>query len=192
MPEVGRFTPEAKSQAHSRKLKPKINERGLEPHNELWRVIAKMFGKLRMSLSAGLVAASLCAGANVQALTLDCQNKAYEPIAVAVSYLGDDGSTWYVEGWYNLKAQEHALIELPSSNNVFYIFGEFKSGIKVEGGYGSIQIPVLWDNFQYTQADALIPQKADAVEQFVRGLATNGYAQISFGPVSAPSQPNGK
>lgn len=139
-----------------------------------------------MSLCAGLIASSLCLG-NAQALTLDCQNKASEPIAVAVSYLGDDGNTWYVEGWYNLKAQEHALIELPSSNNIFYIFGEFKNGVKVEGGYGSIQIPVLWSDFQYTLANALLPQNADGVEQFVRGMATKGYAQISFGPVNQPA-----
>lgn len=148
-----------------------------------------MLNKLRTSIGAGLVASSLLLGLPAQALTLDCNNLSNEPIAVAVSYLGSDGNTWFVEGWYNLKAKEHALIELPSSNDVFYIFGEFKNGLKVEGGAGSIRIPVKWDDFQYNTLNQALGTP-DSVEQFVRGVATSGYAQISFGPVS--NQNSGK
>lgn len=139
-----------------------------------------MFNKLGANIGAGLLAAALALGGSAQALTLDCKNLTQEPIAVSVSYLGADGKTWFIEGWYNLEGQKQALIELPSSNDIFYIFGEFGNGVKVEGGSGSVQMPVVWDDFQYTQSQPL--QKPDSVEQFVRGVATKGYAQISFGP----------
>lgn len=140
-----------------------------------------MFNSLRRGFAAGLIAVGLFSAGAAQSLTLDCENKEDKPIAVAVSYLSSADHKWYVEGWYNLKAKERALIELPSSNNIFYIFGEFQSGHKVEGGPKSIQMPITWDSFKYTQAQPV--QNPDSSVYFVRGAATNGYAQISFGPI---------
>lgn len=141
-----------------------------------------MFNKFRAGIGATLLATTAALGGTAQALTLECKNLTQEPIAVAVSYLGSDGKTWFIEGWYNLEGQKEALIELPSSNDIFYIFGEFGNGVKVEGGTGSVQLPVVWSDFQYTQGNRL--QNPDSVEQFVRGVATKGHAQISFGPFS--------
>lgn len=148
--------------------------------SNFWRVLREMFNKLRTVITAGLLTSAISLGSVSQALTLDCQNKSSEHIALAVSYLSNDGKTWIVEGWYNLQSQEHALIELPSNNDIFYIFGEFGNNIKVSGGEGSVNMPVVWNEFQYVQADPI--KNHDAVESFVRGVATNGYAEISFGP----------
>ncbi|MBU3845091.1 MAG: DUF1036 domain-containing protein [Candidatus Anaerobiospirillum pullicola] len=127
---------------------------------------------------------TVCAAAvsfQVQALTLECKNLANVPIAVAVSYLDYDGKTWLVEGWYNFEPGERANIELDSSNDIFYIFGEFSNGSEVAGGSGSLTLPIYYRTFKYVQGQVSLPPDRSA--SFVRGVASKGVAQISFGPL---------
>lgn len=143
-----------------------------------------MSKKLLAALALGLSTLSLSA----QALVLDCKNVAHVPIAVAVSYLDYDGKTWMVEGWYNFEPGEHAKIELDSNNNIFYIYGEFQEGSEVAGGQGALKLPVYYRTFKYVQGQTAIPP--DRSVEFVRGVASNGVAEISFGPLrQAAPQP---
>ena len=135
------------------------------------------------SLGAALTAGILTLSSSAQALLLECKNAATEPISVAVSYLDYDGKTWMVEGWYSLQAGERANIELDSSNDIFYIYGEFAGGSEVKGGSGSLDLPVYFRTFKYIQGQNSI--RPDKVVSFVRGVAANGSAQISFGPIQS-------
>lgn len=133
-------------------------------------------------IGTGLIALGLAWGSIANALTLDCKNVTTEPIAVAVSYLDLDGKTWYVDGWYNLLPNQQANIELDSNNNFFYIYGEFESGIEVKGGEGSLALPIYYKTFKYIQGQQP-DQQPDNVVQFVRGVASDGVAKVTFGPI---------
>lgn len=135
-----------------------------------------MFKKL---IAGATLALSSIGAAN--ALTLECTNVANVPISVAVSYLDYDGRSWMVEGWYNLEAGARANIELDSANDIFYIYGEFQGGTEVSGGSGSLNLPVYFRTFKYVQGQQNV--QPDRVVSFVRGVASNGSAQIAFGPI---------
>lgn len=135
-----------------------------------WAVLASMF----------LLLATVSTKA--QALVLNCKNLAHVPIAVAVSYLDYDGKTWFVEGWYNFQPGQQAKIDLDSSNNIFYIYGEFQEGSEVAGGQASLNLPLYYQSFKYVQGQNLaVPDRS---ADFVRGVASEGIAEISFGPLS--------
>lgn len=134
---------------------------------------------MRAALSAAALA--LCAG-SADALTLECANRTDQNVAIAVSYLDLDNKTWIVEGWYNLQGNTTANIELDSKNNIFYIFGEFANGIRVDGqeGPGGLKLPIFDRTFRYVYG----PQVQGASESvvFIRGQAENNHAQITLGP----------
>lgn len=136
---------------------------------------------LRKIATAAALFGSLAVAQSANALLLECKNVANVPISVAVSYLDYDGKTWMVEGWYNLDAGARANIELDSSNDIFYIYGEFEGNHKVQGGQGSLDLPVYYRTFKYVHGQAKM--KPDETVSFVRGVAADGVAQISFGPI---------
>ena len=137
---------------------------------------------MRKIAAAAALAGTMTVMTSAQALVLECKNVADVPISVAVSYLDYDGKTWMVEGWYNLDAGARANIELDSSNDIFYIYGEFKGNHEVSGGNGSLDLPVYYRTFKYVHGQN--QARPDASVSFVRGVAANGVAQISFGPIS--------
>lgn len=136
-----------------------------------WAVLALMF----------LLLATISTKA--QALLLNCKNLAHVPIAVAVSYLDYDGVTWFVEGWYNFQPGQQASIDLDSSNNIFYIYGEFQEGSEVAGGRASLKLPLYYNSFKYVQGQNIAVPNRSA--DFVRGVASDGVAEISFGPLNS-------
>ena len=137
---------------------------------------------LRKIAATLALVASMAAFNSANALVLDCKNVAHVPISIAVSYLDYDGKTWMVEGWYNLDAGAHAKIELDSSNDVFYIYGEFPGNQKVAGGEGALELPVYYRTFKYIYGQQ--PAKPDETVFFVQGVATNGLSEITLGPLS--------
>lgn len=136
---------------------------------------------MRKILSVVALLSSLVMANSANALVLDCKNAANRPISVAVAYLDYDGKTWMVEGWYNFESGTHAKIELDSANDIFYIYGEFEGDQRVSGGPGSLDLPVYYRTFKYTHGQAKM--KADETVSFVRGVATDGVAEITFGPL---------
>ncbi len=136
---------------------------------------------LKKIMAAGALFLGLAVGNSAQALLLECRNVANAPIAVAVSYLDYDGHTWMVEGWYTLGPGERANIDLESSNDIFYIYGEFQGGSEVAGGSGSLELPIYYKTFKYVQGQNIL--QADKRVSFIRGVAANGVAQITFGPI---------
>ncbi len=146
----------------------------------------------KKSITAALALGVASLSFNAQALVLDCKNVAQVPIAVAVSYLDYDGKTWLVEGWYNFEPGEHAKIDLDSTNNIFYIYGEFQEGSEVSGGNGSLNLPIYYRTFKYVQGQNAL--QADKNVNFVRGVASNGVAEIAFGPLQSetPQPPQGQ
>lgn len=137
---------------------------------------------LRKIVTAATLVGSMVVASSAQALVLECKNVAHVPISVAVSYLDYDGKTWMVEGWYNLESGARANIQLDSSNDIFYIYGEFEGDQRVQGGEGSLDLPVYYRTFKYVHGQANM--KADEKVSFVRGVAANGVAEITFGPIS--------
>ncbi|MGN8852651.1 hypothetical protein [Anaerobiospirillum succiniciproducens] len=138
-------------------------------------MLRKTVAILAMALGTGAISSA-------NALVLECKNVADVPISVALSYLDYDGKTWMVEGWYNFPAGSRANIELESSNDIFYIFGEFESGDLVSGGPGALNLPVKYRTFKHIQGQQ--NGQPDAEVSFVRGVASQGVAQITFGPLA--------
>lgn len=143
----------------------------------------KLMRMFKLTAAGMALALPLLTAGSAQALVLECKNVADAPIAVAVSYLDYDGKSWMVEGWYTLEAGARANIELDSANDIFYIYGEFAGGSEVAGGNGSLQLPVYYRTFKYMQGQPLAGQP-DRSAAFVRGVAANGVANITFGPIS--------
>lgn len=135
---------------------------------------------LRKTVATLAMALGLSAASSANALLLECKNVTDQPISVALSYLDYDGKTWLVEGWYNFPAGVRANIELESSNDIFYIYGEFGNGALVSGGDGSLDLPVHFRTFKNIQGQQYT--RPDATVSFVRGVASQGVAQITFGP----------
>lgn len=144
---------------------------------EFWLVRFLMLKKL--ACAAAICALSM---SSAHALLLKCKNVADRPISVAVSYLDYDGKTWLVEGWYNLDPGMQANIDLESSNDIFYLYGEFTGGSEVSGGAGSLQLPIQYRTFKYIQGQNFATP--DTTVSFVRGVASNGVAEVTFGPIS--------
>ena len=68
-----------------------------------------------------------------QAIEVTIDNTTNATVVFAFSYLNDQKDKsldpdWLVEGWYNVNPHQKALVNLPSDNDVYYLYAEFSNG----------------------------------------------------------------
>ena len=112
------------------------------------------------------------------ALEVKIENQTKASVVMAFSYLDTKSNEWVVDGWYNVEPQQNALINLDSSNDIYYLYSEFSNGKKLEGGKGSIKLKVNNRSFFYKQSEK--QANADREVSFLRARGSDGKAIIKI------------
>lgn len=136
--------------------------------------------KLLLSTMALLTAAISMSS---QAIEVTIDNTTNATVVFAFSYLNDQKDKsldpdWFVEGWYNVNPHQKALVNLPSDNDVYYLYAEFSNGKKLEGGKGSIKLMVNDRSFSYKQKE--VPKKLTRQATFLRARCNQGKSLIKI------------
>lgn len=113
---------------------------------------------------------------SASALEVKVENLTSAKVVLAFSYLDMKVNEWVVDGWYNVEAEQTAQINLPSNNDIYYLYAEFSNGKKLEGGKGSISIRVNNESFLYKQGKA--PKHFTKKVNFVRARGNDGKALV--------------
>lgn len=112
------------------------------------------------------------------AIEVNINNNNKKDATFAFSYYDNDKSAWIVEGWYNVKSQEKVIIDLNSNNKVFYMYGEFADGYKIQGGEGAIEFPIVYESFMYERDTSI--ENPDLSVKFIKAQARDGKAKINI------------
>lgn len=114
--------------------------------------------------------------ANALEITID--NQTTSKVAMAFSYLPSNDKDWVVDGWYNVDANEKALLNLDTSNEMYYVYAEFSNGKKIEGGEGAVKLMVQNRSFVYKQNAA--PDSNVREVSFLRARSNGDKATIKI------------
>ena len=126
---------------------------------------ASALGALMLSLS-------------VNALEVTIDNQTEATVVMAFSYLDNNENDWVVDGWYNVKPKQKALVNLDSKNDIYYLYSEFSNGKKLEGGKGSVSLNVKDRSFYYKQSQ--VTKDLIRKVSFLRARGNEGKALIKI------------
>ncbi len=113
-----------------------------------------------------------------EAIELTINNTTDAKLTFAFSYLSNKTDTWVVDGWYNVDPKKQGIITLNTDNGIFYIYGEFSNGRKIEGGKGALKLGIKGETFFYEQSKGL-KDKTSTVA-FLRAKADSAKSKINI------------
>lgn len=146
------------------------------------KVVVEVFQhKVGMMFKKLIVGGALFFGAiNIANANIDVtvNNSSTSNISFAFSYLNKDTNSWVVEGWYNVKANENAVISLNTENSLVYLYAESSNGKKIEGGNGSVDLMTKFQSFYYEQTESLA--NPDMKVRFLRAMAKDNKIKLNI------------